>query len=90
VKKEAGEVVEMSGWRNVINPQSTKEFQKLPRSHKISPNMGAQIFLNFQNFQFFNFLKKINILWHGASVVIGKDAFSEILHSSVNVFMSAS
>jgi hypothetical protein len=32
----------------------------------------------------------INIFWHGASAVVGRDAFSLILHSRVTGFMSAS
>jgi hypothetical protein len=51
VKNEAGEVVETSGLRYVINPQASKEFQKWPWKPKWSAKMGAQNFLNFHNFE---------------------------------------
>jgi hypothetical protein len=35
-------------------------------------------------------MKKDKYVWHGASVVVGWDAFSEILHSRVTGCMSAS
>jgi hypothetical protein len=50
VKKEAVEVVEMSGWRNLVKPQATKVFQRDPRSRKRSSKKGAQNFFVFSKF----------------------------------------
>jgi hypothetical protein len=82
VKKEACYVIEKLGWKNVVKPQATNDFKKGAKKR-------GPIFLNFKNFVF-RFLRMINIFWHGASVVIGRNAFSEILHSRLNGIMSAS
>jgi hypothetical protein len=44
VKKEAGKVVESSGWRNVVRTQATKEFQNGPVALKGAKKGGPKFF----------------------------------------------
>jgi hypothetical protein len=44
VKKETVEVVETSGWWNVVKPQATKECQKWPGTLKGSQNEAQKFF----------------------------------------------
>jgi hypothetical protein len=44
VKKEAGDELETTGWRNIVNPQTTKEFQNGPGILN-GAQKGAQSFL---------------------------------------------
>jgi len=72
VKKEAGKVVEMSGDRDVVKPQATKEFWE----PKKTPKKGAQkVFWIFKILRLPNFEKKKSFLWHSASVDVGRDVF---------------
>jgi hypothetical protein len=90
VKKEAGEVVETSRWRNVVKPQATKVFQKCPAALKWAQKWEPKTFFNFKHIELLKFWKKINIFWNGASLHVGRNAFLEILQSRVTGFMSAS
>ena len=67
VKKEAGNIVEKSGDGDVAKPQATRGYWKRGNSPdpKSDPKKGAQSF-NFETFK---------ILWLGASVDVGRDAF---------------
>jgi hypothetical protein len=45
VKKEACEVVETQGWRNVVKPQATKEFKNGPGALEGAQKRGTKDFL---------------------------------------------
>jgi hypothetical protein len=49
VKKEAGDELETSGWRNIVKPQTTKEFQNGPGILK-GAQKRAQILFIFKQF----------------------------------------
>jgi hypothetical protein len=79
VKKEACEVVETLGGKNVVKLQATKEFKTGAKK------AGPTFFWNIQNFEILKFFKNIYIFWQGVSVDIGRDSFSEILHSRLHI-----
>jgi hypothetical protein len=54
VKKEAGDELETSGWRNIVKPQTTKVSQNGPVILKAAQK-GAQRFFNFKKFEIIKF-----------------------------------